>query len=144
MPVVRRETSSVREERFPRGPGRAVIREQPTRTPRTRRPHDQNAENEGNPLIRTMRGTVGRESTTFGFSATVTAAFGALQVTQGSPDLPRVSLFAAGAVASFTVLEGLLSNGFRQAMPQHRTRTLTAGRREPGGGAGRADRPLLG
>ncbi|MGY1845372.1 hypothetical protein [Modestobacter sp. SYSU DS0875] len=88
---------------------------------------DENAENETNPLIRTMRSTVGRESTTFGFSILVTAVFGILQVTQGSPDLPRVFLFATGAVASFTLLEGLLSAGFRQAMPQHRTRTLAVG-----------------
>ncbi|MGY2081837.1 hypothetical protein [Modestobacter sp. SYSU DS0657] len=56
---------------------------------------DRNAENETNPLIRTMRSTVGRESTTFGFSILVTAACGVLQVTQGAPDLPRVLLCAA-------------------------------------------------
>ncbi|MGY2001831.1 hypothetical protein [Blastococcus sp. SYSU DS1024] len=74
-----------------------------------------------------MRSTVGRESTTFGFSILVTVTFGICQVTQGSPDLPRIFLYAAGAVMSFTLLEGLLSAGFRRPMPQHPTQTLALG-----------------
>jgi hypothetical protein len=78
-------------------------------------------------LVRGMRSTVGRESTTFGFSILVTVTFGVLQTTEGSPDLPRVFLYAVGAVMSFTVLEGVLSSGFRRPMPQHPTRTMARG-----------------
>lgn len=78
-------------------------------------------------VVRGMRSTVGRESTTFGFSILVTVTFGVCQVTQGSPDLPRVFLYAAGAVMSFTLLEGILSAGFRRPMPQHPTQTLALG-----------------
>ncbi|MGY1849476.1 MULTISPECIES: hypothetical protein [unclassified Blastococcus] len=74
-----------------------------------------------------MRSTVGRESTTFGFSILATVTFGVCQVTQGPPDLPRIFLYAAGAVMSFTLLEGLLSAGFRRPMPQHPTQTLALG-----------------
>ena len=76
---------------------------------------------------RGMRSTVGRESTTFGFSILVTAAFGLLQTMRGSPDVGRVFLFAIGAVASFTVLEAVLSRGFRGPMPQHDSRVLAVG-----------------
>ncbi|WP_432501236.1 hypothetical protein [Kineococcus arenarius] len=84
-------------------------------------------EQEDDTLVRAMRSTVGRESTTFGFSILVTVTFGLLQVLQGSPDVLRVVLYAVGAVMSFTVLEGVLSRGFRGPMPQHRTRTLALG-----------------
>jgi hypothetical protein len=76
---------------------------------------------------RGLRSTVGRESTTFGFSILVTAAFGLLQTMEGSPDVARVFVFAAGAVLSFTVLEGVLSRGFRTPMAQHDTRVQAVG-----------------
>jgi hypothetical protein len=78
-------------------------------------------------VVRGMRSTVGRESTTFGFSILVTVTFAVCQVTQGAPDLPRIFLYAAGAVMSFTLLEGILSAGFRRPMPQHPTQTLALG-----------------
>jgi hypothetical protein len=82
---------------------------------------------ERNTVVRGLRSTVGRESTTFGFSILVTVTFGVCQLTQGSPDLPRIYLYAAGAVMSFTLLEGILSSGFRRPMPQHPTQTLALG-----------------
>ncbi|WP_432573176.1 hypothetical protein [Kineococcus sp. SYSU DK005] len=81
----------------------------------------------GGTLVRGMRSTVGRESTTFGFSILITVTFGLLQSLQGSPDVLRIVLYAVGAVMSFTLLEAVLSRGFRAPMPQHRTRTLALG-----------------
>lgn len=78
-------------------------------------------------VVRGLRSTVGRESTTFGFSILVTVSFGLLQTTEGSPDVGRIFLFAVGAGMSFTLLEGVLSKGFRAAMPQHRTRIQAVG-----------------
>lgn len=78
-------------------------------------------------FMRGMRSTVGRESTTFGFSILVTVTFGLLQSTEGSPNAPRIFLYAVGAVMSFTLLEGVLSSGFRRPMPQHPTRTMALG-----------------
>ncbi|GIG27697.1 hypothetical protein Cma02nite_02970 [Cellulomonas marina] len=81
----------------------------------------------GGPVGRALRSTVGRESTTFGFSILVTVTFGLLQAEEGSPDTIRIVLYAVGASLSFTVLEAVLSRGFRTAMPQHRTRVLALG-----------------
>lgn len=88
---------------------------------------DQRSSESDDPLVRSLRSTVGRESTTFGFSILVTVTFGALQSTQGSPKTPEIFVYAIGAVMSFTLLEGLLSRGFRRPMPQHATQTLTLG-----------------
>ncbi|WP_435769931.1 hypothetical protein [Nocardioides sp. SYSU DS0651] len=79
------------------------------------------------PLVRSLRSTVGRESTTFGFSILATVTFGMLTSTHGPPSTLRVFGYAVGAVMSFTILEGLLSHGFRLPMPQHATQTLTLG-----------------
>ena len=81
----------------------------------------------GGAVLRGLRSTVGRESTTFGFSILVTVTFGLLQTVVGSPDVARIFLFAGGAVLSFTLLEGVLSRGFRTPMPQHRTQVQAAG-----------------
>lgn len=78
-------------------------------------------------LVRAMRSTVGRESTTFGFSILVTAVFGLLQSVDGSPRPPQIIAYAMGAVMSFTLLEAVLSNGFRAPMPQHPTQTMALG-----------------
>ena len=78
-------------------------------------------------VVRGLRSTVGRESTTFGFSILVTVNFGLLQVMEGTPDVGRIFLFAIGAVLSFTLLEAVLSRGFRRPMPQHRTHVQAAG-----------------
>ena len=79
------------------------------------------------PMVRSMRSTVGREATTFGFSILVTVTFGLLSATRGAPTVPEVFAYAVGAVLSFTLLEGLLSRGFRRPMPQHATQTITLG-----------------
>lgn len=46
---------------------------------------------------------------------------------QGAPTVPEIFLYAAGAVMSFTLLEGVLSHGFRRSMPEHHTVTLALG-----------------
>jgi hypothetical protein len=79
------------------------------------------------PLVRSMRSTVGRESTTFGFSILVTVGFAMVQSTQGPPRPLEIVGYAFGAVMSFTFLQGVLSGGFRQAMPQHATQTMALG-----------------
>lgn len=88
---------------------------------------DQDGKESNSPLIRSLRSTVGRESTTFGFSILVTVTFGILQSTHGSPNTLQIFGYAVGAVLSFTLLEGALSKGFRRPMPQHATQTLTLG-----------------
>ena len=81
----------------------------------------------GRTTLRALRSTVGRESTTFGFSILVTVTFGLMQNLHGAPEMGEIFAYAAGAVLSFTILEGLLSGGFMRAMPQHPTQTLALG-----------------
>lgn len=78
-------------------------------------------------VLRALRSTTGRESTTFGFSILVTVTFGLLQASAGAPNVPQIFLYAIGSVLSFTVLEGLLSKGFTRSMPQHPTITQALG-----------------
>ena len=52
-------------------------------------------------------------STAFGFSITITAAFGAVQSVVGTPTVLQVLLFALAAAAVVGVLEGLVTRGFR-------------------------------
>ncbi|MFC3300791.1 hypothetical protein FJV46_05840 [Arthrobacter agilis] len=82
---------------------------------------------QGSGFVRASRSTIGRESTTFGFSILVTVVFGLLQKLEGSPSLGAIVVYAVGAVLSFTLLEGVLSRGFTAPMPQHRTQTLAVG-----------------
>lgn len=81
----------------------------------------------GNPFVRGFRSTVGREASAFGFSIMITATFGTVQMQHGSPQEWDLILFAVGAVLSFTLLEGVLSRGFREAMPQHKSEVVALG-----------------
>lgn len=70
---------------------------------------------------RSLRGAVGREATTFGFSIMITVTFGVVQDEHGSAAKHDLLFFAIGASLSFVLLQALLSRGFRAAMPQHKT-----------------------
>jgi predicted outer membrane lipoprotein len=50
----------------------------------------------------------------FGFSVMVTATFGVLSARLGSPGTVEIFLFAAGAVAGVTLLDGISSKGFKR------------------------------
>lgn len=81
----------------------------------------------GNLVDRGFRSTVGRESTTFGFSILVTVTYGVVQGARGAPDTVDLMLYATGAVMSFTILELGFSRGLRETMPQHATRVIARG-----------------
>jgi hypothetical protein len=80
-----------------------------------------------NDLDRALRSTVGREATTFGFSILVTVGFGVVQLHHGAPDTVDLLLYATGAVASFSLLTGLLTRGFRRGLPQHESEVVAIG-----------------
>ena len=52
----------------------------------------------------------------YGFSVMITASFGVLTASLGSPSVGDVFLFAAGGVTGVTVIEGISSRGFREKM----------------------------
>jgi len=66
-------------------------------------------------------------ATAFGYSVTITASFGAVQLENGSPTLVDLLSFGIGAVIAFTALEGVLSNGFRTPLAKGTDQVITLG-----------------
>ena len=78
-------------------------------------------------VLRGLRSTVGRESTTFGFSILITVTFGVVSDEHGTARTNDLLLYATGAVLSFTLLTAALSRGFRAPMPQHPSEVVAFG-----------------
>src|SRR5690349_6992211 len=57
--------------------------------------------------------SLGGNATAFGYSVTITASFGAVEIGQGNPGFGDLVVFGLGAVVAFGGLEGLASEGFR-------------------------------
>lgn len=62
------------------------------------------------------RTALGNNLSAFGFSVMITATFGALSAQLGPPGTAEVFLFATGAVAGVTILDGISSKGFRRQL----------------------------
>jgi hypothetical protein len=57
--------------------------------------------------------SLGGNATAFGYSVTITASFGAVEIGRGSPSFGDLIVFGLGAVVAFGGLEGVASDGFR-------------------------------
>jgi hypothetical protein len=66
-------------------------------------------------------------ATAFGYSVTITASFGAVELQRGSPTYADLIVFGLGAVFAFAGLEGLLSNGFREPLTKGADQVITLG-----------------
>ncbi len=55
-------------------------------------------------LLRGLNTSVTANAQAFGFSITITATFGVVSSTEGSPSLPEIFAFALAAVAAFSLL----------------------------------------
>ncbi len=64
-------------------------------------------------IERGVRTSVRNNVAAYGFSVMITAAFGVLSAALGSPGTGDVFLYAAGAVAGVTIVEGIASRGFK-------------------------------
>ena len=60
--------------------------------------------------------SLGGNATAFGYSVTITASFGAVELGRGSPRFGDLIVFGLGAVVAFGGLEGVASNGFRSPL----------------------------
>lgn len=67
-------------------------------------------------IERGVRTSVRNNVSAYGFSVMITAAFAVLGASLGSPPVGDVFLYAGGAVAGVTVVEGVASRGFRVRM----------------------------
>jgi hypothetical protein len=57
--------------------------------------------------------SLGGNATAFGYSVTITASFGAVELGRGAPRFGDLIVFGLGAVVAFGGLEGVASGGFR-------------------------------
>jgi hypothetical protein len=57
--------------------------------------------------------SLGGNATAFGYSVTITASFGAVELGRGSPTFGDLIVFGLGSVVAFGGLEGIASGGFR-------------------------------
>lgn len=78
-------------------------------------------------VVRGLQEALHGNVTAFGYSVTITASYGAVQNQQGNPALFDLLLYGIGAVAAFSVLEGILSRGFRQPLPRGSDEVRTLG-----------------
>jgi hypothetical protein len=60
--------------------------------------------------------SLGGNATAFGYSVTITASFGAVEIGQGNPGFGDLIVFGLGAVIAFGGLEGIASGGFRRPL----------------------------
>ena len=81
----------------------------------------------GRRLSNGMREALHGNATAFGYSVTITASFGAVQLERGSPRFIDLIVFGLGAVLAFAGLEGLLSSGFRTPLAKGTDQVITLG-----------------
>ena len=78
---------------------------------RTRRPRGVRAR-----LVCGLGQSLGGNATAFGYSVTITASFGAVELGRGAPRFGDLIVFGLGAVVAFGGLEGVASGGFRSPL----------------------------
>lgn len=74
-----------------------------------------------------LRQALQGNATAFGYSVTITASYGAVQHQRGNPSFLDLLLYGLGAVAAFSVLEGIVSRGFKRAIPAGSDEVRTLG-----------------
>lgn len=76
----------------------------------------QTEESTNHGYLRGLRASVGNNASAYGFSVTITAAFGLLTSSLGAPTAPEIFAFAVGAVAAFALVELVVSRGFKHGL----------------------------
>lgn len=74
-----------------------------------------------------MRASIRHNYTAYGFSVMITAAFGAIATILESPRLGEIFLFLTGAVGGFTIVEAIVSGGFRHGPRGERSDVVALG-----------------
>ena len=67
-------------------------------------------------LVSGLGQSLGGNATAFGYSVTITASFGAVELGRGTPRFADLVVFGLGAVVAFGGLEGLATGGFRSPL----------------------------
>jgi hypothetical protein len=72
------------------------------------------AQDQHGPVASAFSTSVSSNATAFGFSITITISYGAIQSTDGSPSLLNLLLYGLAAASAVGLLEGLVTQGFRE------------------------------
>lgn len=78
-------------------------------------------------LIYGLGESLGGNATAFGYSVTITASFGAVQLGRGTPRFGDLIVFGLGAVIAFGGLEGLATGGFRSPLQKASSQVVLLG-----------------
>lgn len=68
----------------------------------------------GGALVTALATSVSSNSTAFGFSISITVAFGVTQSLNGSPTMVELLLYGIGAAVAVGLLEAIVTRGFRR------------------------------
>jgi hypothetical protein len=68
--------------------------------------------------VRGFHASATNNAAAYGYSVTITATFGVLSTTRGTPGVMQILAFVAGAVLAFAVVEAVASGGYRHEMEE--------------------------
>jgi hypothetical protein len=83
--------------------------------------------NFGNRYAHGLRVSTHNNATAYGYSITITAAFGILSTIRGTPGILEIFAFAAGAVVAFALVGAIASSGFRHRLEDEPSDIKTLG-----------------
>lgn len=72
----------------------------------------------GTRYVRGLHSSAIGNAAAYGYSVTITATFGVLSTTRGTPGVPEILAFVAGAVLAFAVVEAAASGGYRHELEE--------------------------
>jgi hypothetical protein len=81
----------------------------------------------GDNYLRGLHASARENVSAYGYSVTITASFGLLSVTEGSPGVLAIFLFAAGAILAVALVEAIASGGFRHRLEEEPSRVRALG-----------------
>jgi hypothetical protein len=81
----------------------------------------------GDNYLRGLHTSARENVSAYGYSVTITASFGLLSATEGSPGVPAIFSFAGGAVLAVALVEAAASGGFRHRLEEEPSRVRALG-----------------
>jgi amino acid transporter len=81
----------------------------------------------GDNYLRGLHASARENVSAYGYSVTITASFGLLSATEGSPRVLAIFLFAVGAILAVALVEAIASGGFRHRLEEEPSRVRALG-----------------
>lgn len=81
----------------------------------------------GSSYVRGLQTSARDNASAYGYSVTITSAFGILSAVRGSPGVAAIFAFAIGAILAFSAVEAVASGGFRHGLEDEPSRIRALG-----------------